>query len=231
MKKKYVVLLLVLGLSALVAIPVTFALANGANKTQSDVYWTWGTQVPSAASQLVRNESGISADFNTSGLTPDQAVTLWFIVFNYPEKCLAGSYNCGPADMGANRPAKGDFMVAGGHVIDASGYASFGGRLNVGDTAGSGLAEFTGGCMPGLPNCGGPIGLVNVDGALVVLAVHSHGPKLTGQDLKSQISSYLGGCQTFIGTLPGGFAASEAEVPVNIGECSTTQVSPHLPSN
>ena len=65
--------------------------------------------------------------------------------------------------------------------------------------------------------------------ALVILAVHSHGPKLTGQALKSQLQSYTGGCDSFIGSLPGGFAASQAEVPVAVGECSTIQVSPHAP--
>ncbi len=107
---------------------------------------------------------------------------------------------------------------------------SFGGSLKVGDTSGSGLAEFPDACLPGLPDCGGEVGLVNVDNALVVLALHSHGPRLEGQALKSQISSFLGGCENFIGTGPGGFAASYSEIPTNVGECSTFQISPHPPN-
>ena len=156
-------------------------------------------------------------------------MTLWFIVFNNPDDCEAGPYQCGPADMGANRPARGDFLLASGHVIGADGSATFGGRLNVGDTSGSGLSELPDGCIPGYPDCGGPVGLESPEGALVIQAVHSHGPKQTGQVLKSQLQSYTGGCEAFIGSLPGGFAASQAEVPVAVGECSTIQVSPHAP--
>ena len=56
-------------------------------------------------------------------------MTLWFIVFNNPEYCVAGPYMCGPADMGKNRAAKGDFLLASGHVIDADGNATFGAAL------------------------------------------------------------------------------------------------------
>ncbi len=70
-------------------------------------------------------------------------------------------------------------------------------------------------------------GLINPEGALVILAVHSHGPALSGKALESQLRSYLGGCTVVIGTLPGGFAAAPAEVPTTDGECSTIQISPH----
>ena len=199
-----------------------------ATVTTSDVLWSWGAPV-GTTSQLVRTGNGINADFAASGLTPDHAMTLWFIVFNYPDLCVAGPSNCGPQDLGKDRPAQGDFLVASGHVVGADGTASFGGHLQLGETAGSGLAEFPEGCIPDLPGCGGPVGLVSLNGALVILAVHSHGPKQTGAELKAQISSYLGGCEVFTGTLPGGFAASEAEIPVNDGECATIQVSPHAP--
>ena len=157
-------------------------------------------------------------------------MTLWFIVFNNPEECVEGPYMCSPADLGANRAAEGDFLLATGHVIGADGNATFGGHLNVGDVSGSGLAEI-GGCVPGFEGCGGPVGLNNPEGALVILAVHSHGPALHGQDLHSQISSYVGGCTVFIGTVPGGFAAGPSEVPDDVGECSTIQISPHAPND
>ena len=202
---------------------------NSNTKTTSDVIWTFAAN-PVGSSTLVRNAGGLHADFSTSGLAPGQAMTLWFIVFNNPEACEAGPFVCGPEDMGADAPAQGDFLLASGNVIGDDGDATFGGSLKAGDVGGSGLAEFPGGCLPGLPDCGGPIGLVNLDGALVVLAVHSHGPAQTGQVLKEQISSYLGGCEIFTGTLPGGFSANAGELPVNDGECATIQVSPHAPA-
>ena len=154
-------------------------------------------------------------------------MTLWFIVFNNPNECVGGPYNCGPADMGANRAAEGDFLLATGHVVNGQKKVTFAGHLNVGDVSGSGLLELPDNCIPGYPDCGGPVGLKNPEGALVILAVHSHGPALTGQGLKSQISSYLGGCTDVIGTVPGGFAAGPSEVPNAIGECATIQISPH----
>jgi hypothetical protein len=195
----------------------------------SPVFWTFAGAVPGGSSQLVRTNTGISAQLSTAELTPGQAMTLWFIVFNNPLECVSGPYDCGPADLGMNRAAKGDFVLATGHVIGDSGTATFAGHLNTGDVSGSGLPELPGGCVPGYDGCGGPVGLLNPEGALVVLAVHSHGPALTGQGLVSQIGSYLGGCEVVVGTVPGGFAASAGEVPDALGECATFQVSPHMP--
>lgn len=193
------------------------------------VFWTWGVPVPGGSSNLIRSDNGISGQLTTSELPAGQAMTLWFIVFNNPLECVGGPYNCGPADLGASRAGKGDFLLASGNVVGASGNASFGSHVNAGDVSGSGLAEI--GCVPGYPNCGGPVGLLadKVDSALIILAVHSHGPALTGPDLVSQISTYLGGCTDFTGSIPGGFAANESEVPDASGECSTFQVSPHMP--
>lgn len=223
----------VIVLVAVVALSLGFwssaVAGQSSNETISDVTWTFDTNSV-GSSKLVRNSSGLHADFSTSGLAPDQAMTLWFIVFNHPESCEAGPFMCSVEDMGADRAAQGDFLLVSGHVIGDNGNATFGGSLKTGDVGGSGLAEFPGGCLPGLPDCGGPVGIVNLDGALVILAVHSHGPAQTGQLLKSQISSYLGGCEIFTGTVPGGFAASESELPVNKGECATIQVSPHAPA-
>ena len=219
---------IVVGLSVLAVglFVVAPAAAKGpAQVSTSDVYHWWDQGTSVGSSKLVRNNKGISADYTGSGLPAGQAATLWFIVFNNPGACTDGE--CGLDDLGASRAAQGDFLFASGHVIDADGTATFGGSLKAGDTSGSGLHEI-GGCVPGLPNCGGPIGLVNTDGALVVLAVHSHGPKLSGQALKEQISSYTGGCDEFIGV--DGFATAPEFVPSEVGQCSTIQLSPHAPN-
>lgn len=210
----------------------TTSAQAGHNGSTADVYWTWDGDMsdPIGTSNLVRSQNDVSAKYSTYGLPSGQAMTLWFIVFNNPEECVAGPFECGLEDMGADRAAQGDFLLASGHVVGAGGTITFGGSLKVDDTSGSGLAEFPDACLPGLPDCGGEVGLVDVDNALVVLALHSHGPRLEGQALKSQISSFLGGCDDFIGTGPGGFAASYSEIPTNVGECSTFQISPHPPN-
>ncbi len=59
--------------------------------------------------------------------------------------------------------------------------------------------------------------------AEVVLALHVHGPKQQGKILKEQISSYLGGCEAFLGS--DGFATGPGDIPNEKGECSTVQIS------
>jgi hypothetical protein len=69
------------------------------------------------------------------------------------------------------------------------------------------------------------VGLLNPLGAEVLLMLHAHGPAATGQLLKSQISSFLGGCDEFLG--PDGVADGPEDMPVSAGQCSTVQVSAH----
>jgi hypothetical protein len=139
---------------------------------------------------------------------------MWFIVINNPEEC--NSTPCSVADVLFNQQAQGDFLFGAGHVIGASGQANFGGSLKVGDVSGSGKAEI------GLP----AVGLLDPRGAEVHLALHSHGPALTGQMLQYQISSFLGGCEVFLGN-EFGIADGPDAVPSSEGECSTIQASVH----
>ncbi len=201
----------------------TVLAGNPAQESTAPVFWAWeGPDNSLGTSKLVRNSKGVSADFSTSGLTAGHAMTLWFIVFNYPDLCVDG---CDVGDLGPDSAAQGDFLVASGHVIDEDGNATFGGRLKVGDISGSGLHEVA---CPETKDCG--IGLIEPDTALVVLAVHSHGPAQKGQVLKEQISSFTGGCEfPFLGG-DDGIADGPGDVPVDDGYCSTIQMSPHAPS-
>jgi hypothetical protein len=150
----------------------------------------------------------------TSGLPAGHAVTLWFIFFNRPDLCAARP--CGASDLGT---AEGDFHLAAGHVT-SDGKVTFAGHLQVDDISGSGLLET--GMGLGTP-------LTNPYGAEVILALHSHGPKMQGLQLKDQISSYLGGCVLpFLGDAIG-FATGPQDIPDSFGECSTIQISVHAP--
>jgi hypothetical protein len=220
----------VVGLAALAIVAIGLlavapALAKEPEKKSSaDVFWTFddaGYPNPAGTSTLIRTKNGINANYTTSGLTAGHTATAWFIVFNNPDLCsLPG---CGVNDLG-DTPAQGDFLLVSGHVIDSDGEATFSGRLSVGDTSGSGLYEVA---CPETKDCG--IGLIYPDTALVVLALHSHGPAMEGQDLKAQISSFTGGCDPdkFQGEGPDNFAGSSSDIPDAPGECSTMQVSVH----
>lgn len=208
----YPLLLLVL-LSALALVAAgPVAAGQTAVVQEQPVYWNWDLANPIGTAQLVRNSSGVSADFEVSGLTPGHAVTLWIMFFNDPELC--NNDPCvGPFDLFTDGGENGDFHLASGHVVGSDGTASFGGHLSVGDTSGSGRAELN----------LGAVALKDPYKADVVLAIHSHGPALTGQTLQEQISSFTGGCDPdkFLG--PNGIADGPEDVPVGEGECSTIQ--------
>jgi len=223
----FVLVLVVLVIGLVVA--GTVLAGSPSKRSEAPVFWSWdfesgNTDNPVGTSDLVRTDDGISGNYMTDVLRPGNTATLWFIVFNYPEECAAGPYMCSPYDLGPDAAAKGDFLVASGHVIGGDGKGNFGGHLNAGDTSGSGYAEVncpdTWDCAPGL---------IDPKGALVVLAVHDHGPKQSGQVLKEQISSFLGGCDGPFNGNEFGFATGLEDIPDAEGECSTIQFSPHMP--
>ena len=118
-----------------------------------------------------------------------------------------------------------DFHYAGGHIVNEH-QTTLTGYLPVGELSTSGWAELAANNLPGLP----PTVLTNPMGAEVIFAIHSHGPAGTGQLLKDQTSSYLGGCVLpFLGDPVSGFAQGFGDIPMNPGECSTIQQALHLP--
>jgi hypothetical protein len=204
-------------LLAVLALAAILPAQAGGNKSTENVYWWWDGANAIGSATLIRTPNGISANYQSSGLTAGHAMTLWFIVFNNPAGCSTTPCSV-PEDI-FNPNAQADFLVGGGHVTGNGPDATFSGYLGVGDASGSGMPEI------GLPELA--LGLLDPMGAEVVLAIHSHGPAMTGQTLVEQISSFTGGCQTFNG--PNGFAAGPADVPDAVGECSTMQRSVHLP--
>lgn len=212
----------VLAAAMVVSLALSASPASGtvpADVSGADVHWWWDAEASVGTSQLVRTDAGISARVTTSGLPAGQAVTLWFIIFNHPAGCSTRPCSI-PADV-FNDAAGADFYFGGGHVVGGADSTSFGGHLAVGQTRGSGkaeLAEAGVGFFEAVP-------LTAPRAAEVVLALHSHGPALTGPALAHQISSFLGGCQRFNG--PDGFAAGPGDIPDAQGECSTLQYSRH----
>lgn len=205
-------------LGAILALVAGLGVASAApaDHTTSNAFWTWDPSSSAGVSTLVRTDTGLSATYKTEGVPPGHAITMWFIVVNNPEAC--NSSPCSIEDVLFNEAAQGDFLFGAGKVIGGSGIANFGGSLKVGDISGSGFSEI------GLPERA--TGLLNPRGAEVHLALHSHGPALSGQVLKSQINSFLGGCEVFLGN-EFGIADGPEAVPSSEGECSTIQASIH----
>lgn len=219
---KRTLILVLLVLVAALTVPVTVRASASAATSSSDVYWSWGEQAP-GTSQVVRTANGASANLQVGGLRAGNAATGWWIVFNHPELCVPEPYDCGPDDMFGNPAAGGDFLLLSGNVIGRSGMATFAGHLQKDSNRGSGLAEIL---CPETMDC--TVGLTNPEGALIILATHDHGPQQTGEVLVDQISSFLGGCEVFVGDAFG-FATGTGDIPDTEGECSTIQVSPHMP--
>ena len=204
-------LLTLLSAACLAASPA--AVADGAVKSEEPVFWTF--DVPGevvGTSKLVRTKHGVTAEIATTGLTAGHAVTMWIVFFNNPEAC-AGPV-CDPAVDGGNPAVGFDFHYGAGHIVNEK-TTTLSGHLRAGETSTSGGAEVGGTAIP----------LLNPFGAQVWLAVHSHGPAQTGQILVDQMSSFLGGCDVLLG--PGGFAASPADFPDVVGECTTFQLAFH----
>ena len=134
-------------------------------------------------STLHRNKKGITVNFNTDGLIPGHAVTLWWVIWNNPENCTT-PYACGEVDFGIADQVGVEVLYAAGHVIGGNGMGNFSARLNLNDDSESINDLF------GLPAAGG---LVDAQKAEVHLVIRSHGPMVPGL-VKDQIGAYVGGC-------------------------------------
>lgn len=117
------------------------AQAASAEHTSSPVHlFSNGSVVAGAQGDLVTNSAGASMTLRTSGLTTGDAVTAWWIVFNYPANCAGPApwhpFQCGASDL-SNPAVGGSVLYATGHIIGASGRAGFGAHVATGDTGGA----------------------------------------------------------------------------------------------
>jgi len=126
---------------------------------------------------LARNRDSVFATAHTSGLTPGEAVTSWFGIFNNPRHCATRP--CTAADF-SNPAVEGSIVNFGGQIIGLDGSATYGAFLKVGDTS----TTFS-----------GP-GLLNPMKAEILIVMRSHGPAILNNPelLKQQLSMFMGGC-------------------------------------
>ncbi len=143
--------------------------------------------IPHSASTLIRNQHGASATLSTSGLNPDSAHTMWWLVFNNPAFCTAGDPELG------NRCAEPDLFVeaveasvfgGNGQVSDAYGRIQFSAHAFVGEETGGQTMLF------------GP-GIIDPHKAEIHLIVQGHGPAQPLADaglLEAALSNPGAGC-------------------------------------
>lgn len=133
-------------------------------------------EVLGSKATLFITEGGSTMLLTTHGLTPGDAVTAWWVIFNHPDRCTDGV--CGEDDV-FEFPEEASVSVlnADGQVISDSGVVLFFDSLDANDTS---AALF------------GP-GLVNLQAAEIHLVVRTHGP--AQEDiLEEQLSRVNGGC-------------------------------------
>lgn len=166
----------------ILVVSVVLVLIEGSvSRTEQTTQVSWHPQVreptvvDGASASLVRTDDGIEFEFDTAGLTPGNAYTLWLAVVDEPSGCSTSP--CPPPEILGLDEADGQVLFADGLVVGVSGEATFTGEQPVG-------------AIPGwLPNriFDDPIG------AEVVLVVNDHGPELP-EHMPGMISTYRGGC-------------------------------------
>jgi hypothetical protein len=134
---------------------------------------------------LLRNNNKISMTFHAENLTPGNAYTIWWVIWNKPENC-AVPYACDLGDFGITQLVEVDALFAAGHVVGNSGVGNFAASRNEGDISGSTNYLFN---EPAFP-------LEDARTAEVHLLLKDHGPAIPGQ-VNDQISSFLGGCDVY----------------------------------
>ena len=179
MRKRMIVLLAVFML-VLTVLPVVFA-GEPADHYSTVVHDISNlptiTEIEGSRASLVTNDQGATLQVKTSGLTPGNALTVWWVIFNYPENCSDGV--CGMDDAfppPGNVAAGASVSYAAGHVIGGSGKGNFGAHIPVDGDA----APWT-------------MGLVNPRTAEYHFVLRDHGPALPGI-VNEQINTAGGGC-------------------------------------
>lgn len=170
---------LALAAATLFSTPALAGSEGNAASNHSAVF-RFADEVPitGGSATLLRNIHGVSFSAQAAGLDPDAAYTVWWIIFNNPEKCEnPGGPNgalCNAPDLG-NPAVNASVTWATGRVSDAFGFASFDAHLirDAGRTSDDGFG-------PGLVSKRAEIHLVYL----------SHGPAAGIADLQAALTGF-----------------------------------------
>lgn len=173
--------------SALLGAALSLSLAGVAGVVQaaepavyqaSDLYWFMTTTPANGAVLLTRRAQSINASISASGLTPGEANSVWWVIFNNPATCVGG---CGMDDIQAGRGGR-SVLFATGFVVGADGIGTASARLDAGDPPlGYDIVNGTG-LTPGAGFA-----------AEVHVVVRTHGPIIPGQ-VGAQVSTFGASC-------------------------------------
>lgn len=209
MRRVVVLLTLIVSTVAVTALPAVGGPTRLTPVPSGEGIWLAGpdaaTSVDGSSGTASVGVNGTTITVNATGLVPGHAVTMWVIYFNDANDCSfpdAGLSRCGFFDVLFGR---GGAVVGASHVIGGSGTATFGARLNVGDS----------------PDILSDLPTYNPSATPDFLAiVRSHGPMTPGE-LETQLHSVFDGCTTEVGPPPG---QTGGEIPDQTGECSDVQL-------
>ena len=135
------------------------------------------TVVAGATARLMRHEDGVFVNFETSGLTPGNVNTLWFVVINDPAQCET-PFACVTKDvLKRSDIVKSDVKYGGGLVVGPDGSAEFAWHQSEGPFEGGWFAD----------------GLMEADDAEIHLVINDHGPLIDGREFE-MLNSYRDGC-------------------------------------
>jgi hypothetical protein len=96
MKTSNKMVAMVAGLAAVI-LGGASAFADSSTQTSMMHNFLDASEIGGTEATLIRMNGGVHVTVDTVGLTPGNAVTAWFVVFNSPENCSGGE--CGEDDI------------------------------------------------------------------------------------------------------------------------------------
>ena len=118
------------------------SLANGPNGdgtvSSADIMASGNPGIDGTAT-IYRDAAGIGVDAVVTGLRGGFPYTMWAVIFNNPQQCLAFPEPCGPADFGVDgTPSNPAVTQASLNYADDAGNAYFSGFVAVGGALSNG---------------------------------------------------------------------------------------------
>lgn len=179
--------------SAVLLLTTSAAVAAGhlmmSNTDVQPVQWFSDGSASDGQSVLTRTDGMVVAVVEAAGLTPGNAMTMWWVVFNEPADCSDGA--CGEDDIfnpdgtlnqAGIVAAQIGIGNATGNLVKADGTAEFGARLKVGDGSGAHQVVIPAGFQ------GDSLLTVSGNAAEVHLVLQDHGQARGGSRLLEQIT-------------------------------------------
>ena len=157
--------------------------------------------IDGATSALNRRADGIDLVLNTTGLTPGDAYTVWWLIFNNPADCA--DIPCSSADL-SNPRTMGMVAYATGGIANEQGEGHFVATLAVGDTSN---ALDNGDGFP-LELIETTLGLVDPQRAEIHAVIRTHGA--AHPDPIEQLTTFGGGCNPACANVQAAFHSPQA---------------------